>query len=59
MSKIYSVFFNVNIKLNGHPMANQVLPATAFFLMEAVRFDFAVEIDETKYQTKTYLRFVW
>ena len=40
-------------------MANQVLPATAFFLMEAVRFDFAVEIVETKYQTKTYLGFVW
>ena len=38
----------MNITLNGHPMANQVLPATAFFLMEAVRFDLAVEIVETK-----------
>ena len=39
----------MNIKLSGHPMANQVWPVTAFFLMEAVRFDFAVEIVETKY----------
>ena len=47
----------MNIKLNGHPMANQVLPATAFFLMEAALFDFDVEIVETKYKTKT--SFVW